>query len=93
MILDGDGSITLNALEWLSGQGVPLVQIDWRGQVSGVGGAAYAANPKIVNRQLEFQTNGIGFEFSNWLVLEKIKLACETVKHISGNSVDARPML
>ncbi len=30
VILDGDGSITFDALEWLSEQGVPLVQIDWK---------------------------------------------------------------
>ena len=38
MILDGDGSITLDALELLSAQGVLLVLIDWRGQLTSVGG-------------------------------------------------------
>jgi len=93
VVLDGDGSITLDALEWLSGQEVSLVQINWRGEVSSIGGAAYAANPKIVKRQLEFQANGVGFEFAKWLVLEKIKYACETIKQVSGNSAEAQPML
>jgi len=93
VILDGDGSVTLDALEWLSGQGVPLVQIDWRGEVASFGGAAYAYNPELVKRQLELRDNGAGLGFARWLVIEKIKQACETIKHISGNSAEAQPML
>jgi CRISPR-associated endonuclease Cas1 len=93
VILDGDGSITLDALEWLSDQGVSLVQINWRGEVSSVGGAAYAAIPNIVEHQLELQSEDGGFEYSKWLVLEKIKHACETIKHVSDSSADAKPIL
>lgn len=93
VILDGDGSITFDALEWLSQQGVPLVQIDWKGEVSCVGAADYAANFDLVKRQLEIQESGQGFEFSKWLILEKIKNSYDTIKHISGNSPEAQPML
>ena len=34
VILDGNGSITFDALQWLSEQCVSLVQINWRGDVS-----------------------------------------------------------
>jgi len=82
IILDGDGSITFDALEWLSEQGVPLVQIDWRGEVVSVGGASYAANPDLVKHQLKIQQNGYGFEFSKWLILKKIDNSYQTIKHI-----------
>lgn len=93
LILDGDGSITFDALEWLSQQGIPLVQIDWRGSVSCVGGADYAANFDLVKRQLEIQGNKQGFEFSRELVREKIKNSYQTIKDISQNSPEAQPML
>jgi len=93
VILDGDGSITFDALEWLSQQGVPLVQINWQGEVSCVGGAGYAANPDLVKRQVEMQQNGKGFEFSKWLILEKIKNSYKTIKLISDNAPEAQPML
>ena len=93
VILDGDGSITFDALEWLSQQGVPLVQIDWKGDISCVGGADYAASFDLVKRQLEIQESGQGFEFSKWLILEKIKNSYKTIKHISDNSPEAQPML
>lgn len=93
VILDGDGSITFDALEWLSEQGVALVQIDWKGDISCVGGADYAANFDLVKRQLEIQESGQGFEFSKWLILEKIKNSYETIERISDNSPEAQPML
>lgn len=93
VILDGDGSITFDALEWLSVQGVPLVQIDWQGKVASVGGAHYAANPDLVERQLKARNNGEGFEFSKLLIQDKIKNSYETIKQISGNSLDAQLIL
>lgn len=86
VVLDGDGSISFDALEWLSVQGVPLVQIDWKGDVCSVGGAAYAASPDLVQRQLELKHSADGFEASKWLILEKIKNACDTVRHIPGEA-------
>lgn len=93
VILDGDGSITLHALEWLSGQGVPLVQIDWSGEVSSFGNAASAFNPELIKQQLALQSTEHSFTFSKWLVLEKIKYACETLKTISDDSSDAQPFI
>ena len=93
VILDGDGSITFDALEWLSVQSVPLVQIDWRGEVSGIGGANYAAEPDLVRQQLIMQENGEGFKFARWLILQKIENSYDTIKRMSGNSAEAQPIL
>lgn len=93
VILDGDGSITFDALEWLSVQGVPLVQIDWRGAVSTIGNANYAAEPDLVRQQLAMQENGEGFKFAKGLILQKIENCYDTIKHISGNSAEAQPIL
>lgn len=71
VILDGDGSITLNALEWLQAQGVPLVQINWCGEVKSVGGIAYSSNANVIKWQIEYQTNSVGFDFSKWLLQKK----------------------
>ena len=56
VVLDGDGAITFDALEWLSSQGVPLVQINWRGEVVCTGGGfGYCADPAILRAQLKIQ--------------------------------------
>ncbi len=93
VILDGDGSITFDALQWLSVQGVSLVQINWRGEISCIGGANYAADPALVKRQIEIRDNGEGFEFSKWLILKKIENCYDTIKEISGNSPEAQLIL
>lgn len=93
IILDGDGSITFDALEWLSVQGVPLVQIDWRGDVSCVGCANYAAHPGLTQKQLLMQKNGEGFSFAQWLISKKIENCHATIKKMSGNSADAKIIL
>src|SRR5271163_2713137 len=41
VVVDADGSITFDVLAWLSTQGIPLVQVNWRGEsmvVAGGGG-------------------------------------------------------
>ena len=93
VILDGDGSITFDALAWMGEQNVPLVQINWRGEVTGVGVANYSANPEIVQHQLEIKNNAEGFEFSKWLILRKIENSYDTIKCISGNSPEAQLIL
>lgn len=93
VILDGDGSITIDALKWLAEQGVPLVQIDWRGEVGCIGNASYAANPEFVKHQLAMKDSEAGFDFSLWLIQEKIKNSYEVIKDISSNSSQAQPML
>lgn len=64
-----------------------------KGDISCVGGADYAANFDLVKRQLEIRASGQGFEFSKWLILEKVKNSYETIRHISDNSHEAQPML
>lgn len=93
VILDGDGSITFDALQWLSEQGVSLVQINWRGDVSSVGGAHYAANPDLVRHQWAIQNMPEAFEFSKWLILKKIENSVNTIKHISDNSPEVQLIL
>jgi CRISPR-associated protein Cas1 len=86
VILDGDGSITFDALQWLSLQGVPLVQLDWRGDVSSIGGAHYAANPDLVRHQWAIQNTPEAFEFAKWLILKKIENSIQTIRHIAQPS-------
>lgn len=93
VILDGDGSITFDALEWLSEQNVPLVQINWRGEVASVGGVNYSAEPDLMKHQLEVRNNTKGFEFSKWLILRKIENCYKTIKYISNNAPEVQLIL
>jgi CRISPR-associated endonuclease Cas1 len=46
VILDGSGTISFEVLGWLAEQGVPLIRIDWQGNVQTIlSNTGYAANP------------------------------------------------
>ena len=83
VILDGDGGITFDAIEWLATQGVQLVQINWRGEVISVGGGfGYSASPEIVAAQNEILRNGCGSQFANYLIGQKIDNCTTTIKNV-----------
>jgi CRISPR-associated endonuclease Cas1 len=54
VLLDGNGTISLDVLGWLAEQDVPLIRIDWRGNVQTVlANAGYASNPHRLVWQAE----------------------------------------
>src|SRR5262252_6880573 len=38
LVVDGDGGLTFDVLEWISTQQIPLIQINWRGEAITVAG-------------------------------------------------------
>src|SRR3979490_232544 len=52
VIVDGNGNITLDALGWLTEQHVPLIRIDWRGNVTTVIGSNAGPDHRLVRAQL-----------------------------------------
>jgi CRISP-associated protein Cas1 len=74
IILDGSGSITFDVLSWLAEQNVPLIRINWSGEVvTAISGDGYAANPHRVAWQVEtVSDNRRRMEFCNQLIERKI---------------------
>lgn len=81
VVLDAKGAITFDALRWLSEQGIPLVQIDWRGNVLQVaGGNGFATDRQLVEAQRHSQRNGTGLKLSQRLIAEKIANSIATLR-------------
>jgi CRISPR-associated protein Cas1 len=81
ILLDTDGSITLPVINWLSQQNVPLIMINYRGQIQSViGGNGIVADLKLRQAQIEAQSNGVGLEIATQLIREKIKACQSTLK-------------
>lgn len=54
VLVDGSGEITLDALDWLAEQDIPLIRLRWDGRViSVVGQSGYAADPEKAAWQAE----------------------------------------
>jgi CRISPR-associated endonuclease Cas1 len=82
IMLDGSGSITFDVLTWLNQQKVPLVKVDWTGDVVTVAsGESFAANRDRVAWQAETRSNRRKrMEFCNALIAKKIEGCAQTLE-------------
>ncbi len=84
ILLDGSGSISFEVLDWLSEQGVPLVRINWKGEVLSIlGGNGYAADRNKVTWQEATRADPEKrLAFSADLVRRKIAASIETLEAV-----------
>ncbi len=82
IMLDGSGSITFDVLTWLNEQKVPLVKVDWTGNVVTVAsGESFAANRERVAWQAETRSDRRKrMEFCNALISRKIEGCIQTLE-------------
>lgn len=88
VVLDGSGSISFDVLSWLSEQRIPLVRIDWRGEiVSVVGGTGYAPTPERVAWQIQTRNDPLARSaFASSLIAEKLRRCVRTLVDIAPSS-------
>jgi CRISPR-associated endonuclease Cas1 len=81
VVLGADGSISLDVVAWLAEQAIPLVMLDWQGQVQSVlGGRSSAPDPKLWAAQVAAQSNGAGLRLAIRLVHDKLNASVETLQ-------------
>ena len=82
IMLDGSGSITFDVLTWLNQQKVPLVKVDWTGNVVTVAsGENFAASRERVAWQSETRSDRRKrMEFCNALIGKKIEGCIQTLE-------------
>ncbi len=84
ILLDSDGSITLDVIAWLSEQMVPLVMLSWRGELVSLVGDGAAYDPQLREAQLAARSSGRGLEIATGLIREKIRNSRETLGTLPG---------
>lgn len=72
IVLDSDGSISLDVIKWLSRQRVPLVLLDWQGEIVSVLGDGTAYDPALREAQIAASTNGSGLRLATRLIQDKL---------------------
>ena len=81
VVLDGKGGLTFHALRWLAEQDIPLVHIDWRGNVVHVvGGNGYAIDRRLLDAQVAARSSGRWLTLSRRLISEKISNSIDTLR-------------
>jgi CRISPR-associated protein Cas1 len=89
ILLDGSGAITLDVLEWLSAQNLPLIHLSWRGQVSTtIGANCVGSDPGLLLRQVTVSVNPKrAIAIAAWLVREKLRRS----RSVLANAAPASP--
>ncbi|MGH7055974.1 MAG: CRISPR-associated endonuclease Cas1, partial [Stellaceae bacterium] len=74
ILLDGSGAITLDVLAWLAEQNIPLIQLDWGGNVvAAIGTNSLGADPVLLRRRvMAAQDPRRSIDVATWLVREKL---------------------
>jgi CRISP-associated protein Cas1 len=83
VVLDADGGITFDALTWLARHDVPLVQINWRGEVINVVGSRAKSNDqKLLTWQQATQKNSAALQFAKEMIRKKIVNSINTLQSL-----------
>ena len=81
VIVDGNGNVTLDALGWLTEQNVPLIRIDWRGNVTTVIGNNAGPDHRLVRAQLAAQGDQkVSLKIATSLIVAKLTNSVETLR-------------
>ena len=88
ILLDGSGAITLDVLAWLGEQNIPLIQLDYRGDmVAMIGGNGIGHDPGLLQRQVIAADNPRhSMALATWIVREKLRQSAVTLGSAVPNS-------
>jgi CRISP-associated protein Cas1 len=89
VVVDVDGGLSFDALAWLSVHNVPLIQINWPGEIINVvSGYPETTIPDRLKSQLMAKNDDGGLKFALKLIRQKIANSIDTLRHAfprSGN--------
>lgn len=87
VLLDVDGGISFDALAWLGNRQIPMVQINWRGEVTNiVGTIGTAVNPRLAERQIAARASRRRVRIAHDLISQKVANSIATLRSAFPNS-------
>jgi CRISPR-associated endonuclease Cas1 len=86
IVLDADGSISLHVVSWLARHGIPLVLLDWQGQVTSVlNGDGIASHAALLHAQMTSQYDGRGLHVATQLIRAKLDASLDTLRSLPAS--------
>ena len=86
IIVDASGSISFDVLAWISEQEIPLIQLNWKGELLCIANANYSADPKLVSAQRKALETGLAAKQFRQLIIEKFKNSISTLNLLPDHS-------
>lgn len=92
VMLDGSGSLSFDVVSWLSEQSIPLIRLNYQGDVASViGGAGFAMCPDKVRWQIETRDDpDRRLAFSCDLIRQKLETSLTTLHQVIPSKMAAR---
>ena len=88
IVLDADGSISLHVVAWLARHDIPLVLLDWQGQVTSVlNSDGKAADAALLHAQVAAQHDGRGLQLSIQLIRAKLDASIDTLRSLPASPI------
>ena len=82
ILLDASGSVSFDALNWMSEQTIELVQLNWKGEaISVAGNSGYCANSILVEAQKSAKAGAANLRIARWLIAEKFESSILTLEN------------
>ncbi|MDQ3540590.1 MAG: CRISPR-associated endonuclease Cas1, partial [Chloroflexota bacterium] len=86
IVLDADGSISLHVVSWLARHGIPLVLLDWQGQVTSVlNGDGTAPDATLRQAQRDAQHDGRELHLATHLIRAKLDASLDTLRSLPAS--------
>ncbi len=82
ILLDTDGSISLDVLEWLAARRIPLIMLNYQGEVKSYIAETGSADLKLREAQLAALNNDAGLKIATRLIQEKIRGCGDTIRSL-----------
>lgn len=87
IVVDGSGSISFDAMDWLARNDVPLICLNWRGEVQTVcGGDGSSVDPKCTDTQQKAKATNRSIEIARAIISEKLKNSISTLNFVLPRS-------
>jgi CRISPR-associated protein Cas1 len=87
VLVDTDGALSLDVLAWLAQQRIPLVMLDWRGEViSTTSGESGNPDSSLREAQVAAQRDGLGVQLAVTLIQEKVANSQRTLRVLPPTS-------
>ena len=89
VVVDVDGAISFSALAWLSEHNIPLIQINWRGEIINVvSGNPEKTIPERLKSQLMAKNTDGGLNIAIKLIRQKVTNSIETLRNAFPRSAN-----
>lgn len=86
IVVDGSGSISFDALDWLTRNDVPLIRLNWRGEVQTVLNGYGSTNIQCIEAQPKAKTGNRSLEIAKAIISEKLKNSISTLNSVLPKS-------